>query len=202
MRSDARSPGRQWTTGIIVVLLAAAATGVWWWYRSPGVLPPMPADVQDAEVVEALEAARARVMERPHAAAAWGQLGKVLLAHLFDREARFCFAEAARLDPADPRWPYGQAVIALKRNPDHAIPLLEQALAATDASWPQYRSVLILQLAEAHLERSDLDAAAKLFNEVQDREPGDRRAALGLGQLEAARGNDRVATSLLTAARA
>jgi Flp pilus assembly protein TadD len=204
MPLDAQSHGRhgrRWAAGFLVVLLAAAI-GVWWWSRPPDVVPPMPADVEDAEVAQAVETARADVLERPRAADAWGQLGKVLLAHLFDREARFCFAEAARLDPADPRWFYGQAVIALKRDPDNAVRLLEQALAATDPAWPQYRSVFRLQLAEAHLERWDLDAAEKLFREVQDSEPANPRAALGLGQLEAARGNDQLATLLLTRARA
>jgi tetratricopeptide (TPR) repeat protein len=123
------------------------------------------------------------------------------LAHLFDREADRCFAEAARLAPADPRWPYGRGVIALKRDPDNAVVFLRKAADTAD-SWAGARSFVHLQLAETLLERRQLDEAETLIRDELRREPGNRRATFDLGLLAVARGNDTVAEEYFRAARA
>jgi Flp pilus assembly protein TadD len=193
--------GRRWVLlAGVLLLLAGGAAGAWWWVRRPvPVEPPLPSDVQDAEVRRALERARQEVLERPDAGN-WGHLGLTLLANLFDREADRCLAEAARLDPADPRWPYARGLIALKRAPEQALPLLRQAATAS-ASWPKYRSAVRLQLAEALLERQELDEAEELFRAERRRDPGNARAALGLGLAALARGKRQAAVRYLQAAR-
>jgi tetratricopeptide (TPR) repeat protein len=184
--------------GALLVVLGGAA-GVWFWHRAQRLTPPMPADIQDAEVRNAIEKARQQVFSDPDSAEAWGQLGRMLLAHLFDRDADACFAQAARLNPDDPMWSYSRGVIALKREPDKAIPLLRQA--AAGISRPEYRSLANLQLAEAYLERENLDEAEKLFRSELDSEPDNARAALGLGLVAKVRGNEKAATTYLTIAQ-
>jgi tetratricopeptide (TPR) repeat protein len=195
-------PKRRWVLiGAALLLLAGGALGAWWWWRPPAVEPPMPQDIQEAEVRRAIELARQDVLDKPYSGAAWGHLGMTLLAHLFDREADRCFAEAARLAPAEPWWPYARGVIALKRDPDGAVGLLRQAVRAADSRLED-RSAMSLQLAEALLERQQRDEAEAIFRDEWER--GDRdnpRAALGLGLIAVDRGDSREAEEFLTAAR-
>ena len=79
-------------------------------------------------------------------AATWGHLGMVLMAHLFDPEADFCFQQAQGLDPRDSRWPYLRAIIALKTDPDQAVGLLRQAVEKN--TWANYDFTMRLQLVE------------------------------------------------------
>lgn len=159
----------------------------------------MPSGVEDAEVRQAIERARRKVLDNPRSANAWGHLGTTLLAQLFDREADSCLAEAARLDPQEALWPYGRARIALKRDPDRALPLLRQALiaAANSPTVTAYR----LPLAEELLERGEREEAEALYRAEWHRKPENPRAALGLGLLAAQRGDTHAAVRFLIAAR-
>jgi tetratricopeptide (TPR) repeat protein len=123
------------------------------------------------------------------------------LGNLFDREADRCFAEAARLAPRSPKWPFARGHIALRREPEKAVPLLRQALAAAGPAWAEYESPVRLQLAEALLERQEWDEAETLFREEERRRPGNPRTALGLGMLALARGDERAAEEYLAAVR-
>jgi tetratricopeptide (TPR) repeat protein len=183
-----------------LLLVAGAAAAGWWWLRPAPVEPPMPADIQETEVRVAIEQARQLVLSEPGSAKAWGHLGMVLLAQLFDRDAVFCFTQASRLEPSDPRWLYGRSLIALKREPDNAVALLEQTLAVSD-SWPPYRSATCCLLAEAYLERLNLDAAEKYFRLEQEYDPDSARAALGLGRIAMVRGDEEQAKKYLSVAR-
>ncbi|MCI0465272.1 MAG: tetratricopeptide repeat protein [Gemmataceae bacterium] len=162
----------------------------------------MPENIQDAEVQRALEFARQKVLDKPKDAGAWGYLGKVLLTHLFSGDADFCFAQAARLDPAEPIWVYGRGLIALRLDPtpEKGLELLRQAVAAAE-SGSDTRAAMSLQLAEALLEIGDLDQAERLFRAEQERTPADPRAALGLGLIARARGNHAAAAKFLTLAQ-
>jgi Flp pilus assembly protein TadD len=202
------APRRRWLLlgAALALLLAGGAAGGWWWWRgrtppAPPAEPPLPADIQDAEVREAVEHARQEVITKPNSAAAWGHLGMLLEAHLYEADADRCFTEAARLDPADPRWPYFRGLYALKYDPDHALPFLRQADEAA-RSKPEYASPVRLRLAEALLERGERDEAGRLFDEVYRREPGNPRAAFGLGLVALERGDDRAAEPLLRVAQA
>jgi tetratricopeptide (TPR) repeat protein len=188
----------------LALLLAAGAAGAWWWLGRPrgsNPQPPLPGGIADEEVRRAVDRAREGVLDNPDSAAAWGHLGMVYLTHLFDREAEVCFAEAARLDPASPKWPYARGLIALKRAPDKALSLLRQAVDAPGESFPEYRQAARLQLAEALLERHEVAEAERLFTAARRRAPDDARAALGLGLVAIAHGDDRAAVEFLTAAR-
>jgi tetratricopeptide (TPR) repeat protein len=186
-----------WAWAILAVLmLALTGGGAWWGLRPAPVDPPPSPDIPDAEVRLVVEKARQQVVKNPRSADAWGRLGLTLLAHLFEREADRCFAEAARQNPADARWSYGRAVIALKRDPDNAVPHLRLAAAHAD-SWPEGRGVVQLQLAQALLARRQLDEAERLFREA----PRGDRAAFGLALVAVARDDRQAARDFLTAAR-
>jgi tetratricopeptide (TPR) repeat protein len=193
---------RFWALGgvTLAALAAVAAVGAWWWHL-PAVEPPPAPDIPDAEVRLVTDRARQKVLDNPRDARAWGGLGTVFLAHMFEREADQCFAQAARLDPTDARWPYGRATIALKRDPEHAVAYLRQAAACADF-WPEGHSAARLQLAQALLARRELDEAGSLFQDELRRDPRSARATFGLGLVAVARGNDRTAVEYLNAVRA
>lgn len=196
---------RRWLLlGFAVLLLAGSGVGFWWRQHSETVTsldPPMPSGIEDAEVRQAIESARRKVLDNPRSAKVWGNLGMTLLAQLFDREADICLAEAARLDPHEALWPYGRGRIALKRDPDRALPLLRQALIAAADSPPAIVSAYRLPLAEELLERGEREEAEALFRAEWLCKSDHPRAALGLGLLAAQRGDTHAAVRFLTVAR-
>jgi len=196
------SPRVKWVrrgTGCALLFLAAVA--VWWWTRKPPTPePPLPPDITDSEVRAAVTEARAKLIVAPRSGEAWGEYGTVLLANLFDREADFCFSEAAKLDPTDPRWPYARGLIAQKRDPPNAVGLLTAAAEAARGK-PKFRQAITLQLADALLERGEVDRAAALFEQelgAQDR----ARPQFGLGLVALARGDEATATKQFELVRA
>jgi tetratricopeptide (TPR) repeat protein len=192
---------RRWLLLGGMLLMLAAAGASWWWLRPAPLEPPTPPGVEDTEVLQAILDAQQPVRDAPGSAAAWGHLGKVLLAQQFDKEADVCFAEAFRLAPTDARWLYPRCVIILKRDPDHAVAMLREALAIADKAPADYRSVIGMQLAEALLERGQLDEAEKLYNAEHGIAPDNPRATLGLGLIAQLRGENALATAMLTAAQ-
>ncbi len=60
----------------------------------------------------------------------------VFMAHDALLEADTCFAEAARLAPHSPQWPYGRSLLEMDRD---RLPFLRQAVALAE-TWPSYRS--------------------------------------------------------------
>jgi tetratricopeptide (TPR) repeat protein len=148
----------------------------------------MPPDIQEKDVKAAIEAARNQVIEQPDSGEAWGHLGLTLAANLFDQEADRCLAEATRLSP-DPRWPFIRGVIALKRDPDRALPLLREGV-EKGGEQPELQYQMKMRLGEALLERKELDEAEGVFASVWEQNHNDARAALGLGMIALARGGD------------
>ncbi|MBY0461060.1 MAG: tetratricopeptide repeat protein [Gemmataceae bacterium] len=173
-----------------LLALSAVGGGAWWWFGKgpPPPEPPLPPGITDPEVDEVVRKGRDKLLADKRSGAAWGEYGTLLLAHLFDKEADQCLEVAARLDPAEPRWPYARAHIALKRDPERAVGLLT---AATDAARkrPEYRTVCAMTLAETFLERGEVDRAAELFRQELEVAPGEERALFGLGTVAAVRGS-------------
>jgi tetratricopeptide (TPR) repeat protein len=186
--------------GLLVLGVAAASVGAWWWFHTAPVTPPMPTNSEDPEVRRVLERARQEVLDKPRSAAAWGRLGMLFLAHILPGDADFCFAEAARLDPADARWVYARGLIALRRDPARPVTLLRRAV-ATGNPRPEERSTMTLQLAEALLERGELDEAEGIFRQEFERDAASARAAFGLGLIAVVRGDEPAATKFLTVAQ-
>ncbi len=194
-----KAPRRVRPAVAVAAVVGIAAAGWWFWPARPRPEPPLPADIPDPEVRAAVDDARGKVLAGRRSAEAWGRLGMVYLANGFEPEADRSFEEAARLDPADPRWPYGRGRIALLRNPDAALDLLRRAADAGAGS--AYGPSIRLQLAEALLERGQAAEAEPLFRAESGNPEHRHRAAYGLGLAALARGDRAAAAQHLAVAR-
>jgi tetratricopeptide (TPR) repeat protein len=150
----------------------------------------------DPAVLRLVTAARSAVVDTPHSAEAWGRLGKILLAHGLSDEALPCFAEAERLDPRQPRWPFYQGTILSQGDPDAAIPKLQGAadLCGKLPGAPR------LRLADLLLGQGRLGEAEDQWQRLLSQEPGHCRAHLGLARLAYQRGNPEQSMSHLNIA--
>jgi tetratricopeptide (TPR) repeat protein len=162
--------------------------------------PPMPSNVKDPDVVRAIESERQKVHDNPRSAAAWGDLGVILLAHQCYPEADRCLEEASRLAPDNGRWAYFRFIIAATIAPQKMLEFLRQAEKGSGSMSPEDRRAVRLRLAEALLERHELDEAEALFREEVRRKPNDPRANFGLGMIARLRNENNAATDLLTVA--
>ncbi len=99
----------------IFVALVGAGIGGYFHFRSSPISYPTPPDVKgsgsEPAVIEIVQSMRERVLREPASAEAWGNLGKVFLVNELEDESKICFAEAERLDPSEPQWPYFQATL-------------------------------------------------------------------------------------------
>jgi tetratricopeptide (TPR) repeat protein len=168
------------------VILTAVGLGwcLWGWYAAPA--PPSVSFAEaDPALVEAIEAARREVWWHPHSASAWARLGQLLRAHTYQPQSNLCFAQAERLDPTDPRWPYLQGLSLQLDDPEAAIDHLQRAVALC-GSVPDGPE---LWLAEVYLQQGRFDEAEQHFRHVLQNDTDNARAHLGLGRLAYQRGN-------------
>jgi tetratricopeptide (TPR) repeat protein len=192
-----RAKRRRLLLALAVVLLAGgAAVGAYLIRRSrPPAVPPIATMGMDAEVVAAVEEARAAVTAQPDSAAAWGRLGMVLFAQRMSDDCPAVFAEAERLDPADARWPYFHGLALAFSDPEQSVRLLEKAAALAPDN-----AALKQRLAEQYLKMDRTDDAALLFREVLEQAPTNPRALLGQGLVSERRGQWQEALEPLRAA--
>jgi tetratricopeptide (TPR) repeat protein len=160
------------------------------------VPPALDLEGFDPVVARTIEAERDKILQSPRSAAAWGKLGSRLAAFNYRPEALICLAQAERLDPNEPRWPYHQGVLLLLDNPNEAIPKLRRAaeLCGDGNLAPR------LRLSEAFLSLRRLDEAEEEFRQVRPRDPSNSRASLGLGRIAMQRRQWPEAKSYLEAA--
>jgi tetratricopeptide (TPR) repeat protein len=181
-----------------------AAGGYLTWRRFDSSHPPpsppeIPVFITDEEVRGALTEARDQVLADPRSGDKWGSLGLRYRAHNLNAESNDCFAVAAKLDPQDPRWPYLIGAINLLLAPEEAVPHLR--IAYRLSAIPAYKSAARLRLAEALLERKELNEAEQLFLEETQSGPWNARAQFGLGLIAVARGDYEPAIKFLTSAQ-
>jgi tetratricopeptide (TPR) repeat protein len=190
-------PRKHWVAGMAVVgVLVLVAIGVWVWRRPRPPEPPVLDLAQvDPEVAEAITEARQEVVHRPFSGPAWGRLGMMLLAHEHIAEANICLAEAERLDPREPRWPYLQGTILLLSDPNSAISCLQRAVERSNDAALAPR----LRLVEALLNSGRLDEADRHLEKALAQEAGDVRVQFNLGRLALERQDWRATLEHLTA---
>lgn len=183
---DSRLPSRRrpllWLLLGAVILTAAGGIAGWLWHRQTPAPPPPPVvDLEGADpaVAAAIDRERQAVLQAPRSAAAWGQLGRILMVFYFRDEAIACFVQAERLDPREPRWPYYQAVLLLLDNNEEAIARLRRALELCGDD----PAIVRLRLSEALLTAGRLDEAEEGFRRLLARDARQPRALLGLGRI-------------------
>ncbi len=194
--------GRRWAAFACLIVLLLGVLSWHVWYRVPDPdPPPIPAAGAEPGVLEVLRTARAKVLNQPSSAAAWGELGMAFFANKFHAPAQPCLAHAERLDPRDPTWPYLQALAWAGMDDIASLAALERALPRCPASDPRHAALRLL-LAEKCLEKYELSAAAAHGRAVLERAPDHPRAHLALGLLAQADQDEPSALHHLTQAAA
>jgi tetratricopeptide (TPR) repeat protein len=175
-----------WLVLIGVLVLTAPSWILWRHYSAPS-LPQISIDGMDAPVQAAVASAAAHVRRSPRSGAAWGHLGMVLAIH-GDREgARYCFIQARRFDPANPRWPY---LLGHSYLPDtaQALPFLEQAVNLADR-FDSGNSAPRLLFGETLFLSGQYPEARRQFETVLGDAPDNPRAHYDLGLVDVAVGD-------------
>jgi tetratricopeptide (TPR) repeat protein len=171
----------------VVVTAGGIGLGVYLSRPAPPAPPEVPAEMTVPDVVTAIQSVRAQVLKEPSSAAAWGRLGEVFLANELEEPSRPCFAEAERLAPANPRWPYFQAGVLLNRGDrEAAVVLLHKAVRCCDAAGESNTAPRLL-LAETLLTLGRLEEAEEQIQKALQRQPEDPRALFDLGLLAVSR---------------
>ena len=170
----------KWKRLLAATAILALAVGLFYLLNPRTAMPPaIPEDANDLSVTAALAKARGEVLANPQSGPAWGELGLVFRAHEFEAESNFCFAEAARLDPTKPQWPYLIGLGLLAQQPSEALPHFEGAYRIAVVA--DEKSAARMRLAELYLDRGRTDDAIRLFDEELKRDPSSVRAHYWLG---------------------
>ncbi len=128
-------------------------------------------------------AAAAGPAERPRA---WGELGRLYLAHDLREPARAALAGAAALAPENAEWPYLLAVVAQRDGePETAERHLLRTLELEPGDLPA-----LLRLGQVRLQRGDQSGAEQAFGQALARGEPAAAALYGLGQIR--RSQDRL----------
>lgn len=191
--NQARLRRRQWRLLVGAVLLLAGVMAGYFYYLRNAAAPPA-FDVTDLEpaAAAALDEARRAVIQEPRSADAWGRLGLLLQAYEFPDPALFCFAQADRFDPREPRWPVYQGIVLAQTDAAGAIAHWQRALDQGGQS-----ESLHLRLANALLEQGRLDEAQQHLQQLLRLDPVWPPALLALGRVVCARGEWREALTHL-----
>jgi tetratricopeptide (TPR) repeat protein len=116
-------------------------------------------------------------------AKAWGELGMVLMAAEYFKEAETAFQNAEALAPAELRWPYYLGHLYRGRGEaDKSRSAFERAVKADATYVPA-----LIWLGNAYLDDGRADAADQLFQQALAREPRMVAALLGRGRVALAR---------------
>jgi cytochrome c-type biogenesis protein CcmH/NrfG len=189
MTGAAPSRWRRWRILLALAVLAGLClpAGVWWLRPEAHSPPTVDLAGADPEVALLLESTRNDVLAAPRSAARWGRLGMVLRAHGFAGESGVCFAEAERLDPREPRWPYYRGLTLVLTDPDQGLTCLRRAIdrLGDGPVAPRFRLVEVL------LEQGDLDDAHRQLEQALQREPEHPRGRLLQSRLALARQDDK-----------
>jgi tetratricopeptide (TPR) repeat protein len=123
------------------------------------------------------------VLDKPRSAEAWGALGMLLLANGFAEDSLGCFDRAARLDPADARWPYLHGLARQPLDPDGAVEHFREATRRVGDGREGAAGAVRLRYAEALMRTGGRAEAKSLLLDVLAHDPDNPRALLALGIL-------------------
>ena len=106
---------------LVLILVALLGTGIggYFYFPTSPISYPTPPEINvsslEPAVAALLQKMRQQVLDNPASSETWGRLGTAFLLNDLPLESRICLAEAERLDPNDPHWPYSQANILVAR---------------------------------------------------------------------------------------
>jgi Flp pilus assembly protein TadD len=203
--SSGQGPKPNWLPTALAVLVMVALALILSPRRQTD-LPSIPTAGLDPAVARLIESARDEVRLAPRSGAAWGKLGSVLVHYEFVEQGRAAFAQAEKLSPAEPRWPYLSALLLLNHDAATALLKLERAVALeirapglesrvrreTRDPQPETQTpqpdMPRLRLAQFLAEHGREDEAERHFNALLRAQPDHAPAHLGLARLHHARG--------------
>ena len=145
-------------------------------------IPEVGSEGMEPAVRDAIRGARDALAADRGNAATWGRFGMVLHAHRLGAPAGLAYAEAARLDEDDHRWPHLHARLLETAEPARALGLADEALRRN----PRFSPALALRARV--LEALGDDAAEAAWEALQDAAPGSVEAPLALGRRRLLRG--------------
>jgi tetratricopeptide (TPR) repeat protein len=183
---------------LLVASVAGVAIGYAAWatftrVSVPEVPRPGASAFTEPEVQTDVSEAAKRVELNPRSAAAWGDYGIVLRAYRQHKEADLCFQVAAKLDPADGRWPYLMGVHLADTDPAAAVEWLERAAGGTLP--PEAKETVLARLAETLIAADRPADALTVLGPDPDASPP--RIRLAAARAAAASGDDRAAAEFL-----
>lgn len=137
-----------------------------------------------------------RALTRDDLAAAYGEMGKLLMAAAFLDAAEACYLNAQKLAPNDRRWPYYLGHLYKGKGPiEKSVSSFERALQLV----PDDVAAMVW-LGEAYLAEGRADAADRLFAEALALQPSVAAARFGAGRAALAKREYRRAVDQLTEA--
>jgi len=165
---------------ILYGLLVVLAILVQRWRVGPEI-PGADLRGADPNLIQAIEFAEANVRRAPRSGEMWGELGLLLLAHSYAKEAEACLERAAEFDAANWRWLYFKAASEQRTRPEQAVQTLSEALARDGAAQPPrlLRAELLASLGRP-------DEAEREFRTVLKGSADNARAQLGLARVQLA----------------
>lgn len=174
--------------GVALLVLGAAGYGglTWWRVRQHAeILARAAPDLPDlAGWPEALGRRLQACLDGVHRGndrvAALGELSRVFHANGFFAEAAFCYVSLEQLQPGEPVWPHRHAAILAGFGEVEAA--LPHARRAAELA-PRYVAAH-LRLGELLLKDNQFDAAAAVYREILERQPGEPYAELGLARCD------------------
>lgn len=155
--------------------------------------PSIPTVGLDPAVATLIQRTLDQVRLAPRSDAAWGKLGSVLLHYEFVEQGHEAFAQAEKLSPKQPRWPYLHALLLLNHDASAAALKLERAVELCDGSPDMPR----LRLAQFMAEHGRDEEAERQYNTLLRSQPGHAPALLGLARLHHTRGRLAESTNAL-----
>jgi tetratricopeptide (TPR) repeat protein len=131
---------------IALVCISVAFTFFFWRTSSSSAKPPVIETAGlDQTAVSLIQQQTEAVRSNGRSAQAWGKLGAILKSFAFREEAEQCLAEAEKLNPKEPRWPYLQATLRIAE-PSKALSKLRRtvAICGNEPEMPRLRLARLL----------------------------------------------------------
>ena len=181
--------GQRKLLGLLLLAGLGGSVALSWyaWRRYTAPVPPKVASEElDPELAQAIEQARQKIQADPYTASHWGDLGKLLRASQLLPEAAACFAEAEKLDPQKPSWPYLQGEALRMVDLDAAVTPLRRAAERMD---PADTIAPSLRLAEVLLAQGHNEEAETRLRQALTSEPDNPTVHYNLGILALERGD-------------